>query len=143
VKSEFLKERLESLKENEINACNAFIEILKKIKGVAYEIVDFPEEKNRKTQDVEVILAPKSENGQSPKIAVEHTIVEAHDKQLAYVNQSYDVVEKINMRCQGKLPIDHYFQLVIPPALIIDTSKKREINLLKKYQVGSLIWQKL
>ena len=77
-------------KENEINACNAFIEILQRIKGVEYYPERWPEKENRNIPDVEVILAPKDKNGQLPKIAVEHTIIEAHDKQIAYVNQSYD-----------------------------------------------------
>lgn len=111
------------MKKNEANAVNAFIEILKKIKGVEYEQVKFPEKENRNTPDVEVILSSKNKGGQLPKIAVEHTIVEAHEKQIAYVNQSYDVVEKINLRCQSKLPTDRYFKLVIPPVLIVDTSK--------------------
>jgi len=128
--SGFLEERLDSLKDNEKNACNAFIEILKKIKGVTYEIIELPEEKNRNTQDVEAILAPTDDEGQSPKIAVEHTIVEAHDKQLTYVNQLYDIVENINRMCQQKLPIDRYFSLCIPPPLVRGT--KEEINQLIK-----------
>jgi hypothetical protein len=111
-------------KENEINALTAFIEILYKIRGVQYDILNSPEEENRNTQDVEAILAPKDKDVQSPKIAVEHTIIEAHEEQIAYVNQSYDIVVKINQRCQGKLPTNRHFQIVIPPALIIDTSKK-------------------
>ena len=112
------------MKENEINAITAFIEILQKIKGVEYKIDSLPEEENRNTQDVEAILAPKDIDVQSPKIAVEHTIIEAHEDQIAYVNQSYDLVIKINQKCLGKLPTNHHFQLVIPPALIVDTSNK-------------------
>jgi len=112
------------MKENEINAITAFIEILQKIKGVEYKIDSLPEDENRNTQDVEAILAPKDKDVQSPKIAVEHTIVEAHEDQIAYVNQSYDLVMKINHKCQGKLPTNYHFQLVIPPDLIVDTSNK-------------------
>ncbi len=112
------------MKENEKNACDAFIKIFLKMKGIEYRIDEFPEEINRNSQDVEVILTPKDKNEQSPKIAVEHTIVEAHEKQIAYVNQSYDIVGKINQRCKGKLPTNCYFQLDIPPALVIGTSNK-------------------
>ena len=107
------------MKKNEKNACNAFIDILQKINGVAYEVVDYPEERNRKTPDVEVILAPKDENGQSPKIAVEHTIIEAHKKQISYVNQLYGIEKEIGQRFQGKLPIDYCFGLIAPPSLIV------------------------
>lgn len=109
------------MKKNEENACKAFIEILKEISGVTYKIDDLPEEKNRTTQDVEAILAPKDEDRQSPRIAVEHTIIEAHDKQIAYVNQLNDVVEEINRKCHDKLPTDRYFSLSIPPALVRGT----------------------
>ena len=61
-------------KENEINACNAFIEILRRIKGVENYPESWPEKENRNIPDVEVILAPKDKNGQLPKIAVEHTM---------------------------------------------------------------------
>ena len=50
--------------------------------------------------------------------------VEAHDKQIAYVNQSYDIVEKINQRCQGKLPTNRWFHIIVPSVLITDTSKE-------------------
>ena len=119
-----MKERLNNLSEE--NACNAFIDILKVIKGVTYETVDRPDEKNRNTPDVDFILAPKDNDGQFPKIAVEHTIIEAHDKQIAYDNQLYDIVEEINRRCHERLPPDRYFSLSIPPALVRDT--KVEIN---------------
>ncbi|HUT30376.1 MAG TPA: hypothetical protein VMX13_11345 [Sedimentisphaerales bacterium] len=122
----------EEEKENEENACNAFIEILKKIKGVEYIIKCRPDKSNSETKDVDFILAPKDEDCQSPRIAVEHTIIEAHGKQIAYVNQSYDVVEKINQRCQGKLPTNRWFQIVIPPALITDTSKENRGQFIKE-----------
>ena len=112
--------------ENEKNACDAFIEILQKITGVEYYPESWPEYENRNVQDVEVILAPKDRNTKVPKIAVEHTIIEAHERQIAYVHQSYDIVEKINQRCKGKLPTDRFFLLVIPPALAKGT--KDEIN---------------
>jgi hypothetical protein len=118
---ELVSKMFNSSKKSEENACNAFIEILQKIKSVEYKIVCRPEEKNRNAPDIDFILAPNVENDQYPEIAVEHTIIEAHDKQIAYVNQLYDVVEKINQKCQGKLPTDRYFSLSIPPALVRGT----------------------
>ncbi len=108
--SGFLKERLDSLKKmkkkkNEKNACNAFIRILRKIEGVEYEVADCPDERNRSTLDVDFILALESENWNYPKIAVEHTIVEAHEEQKAYVHQLERIEKKIDQRCQGRLPL--------------------------------------
>ena len=113
-------------KENEINACKAFIEILKKIKGVEYIKKCMPDKSNSKTKDVDFILAPKDEDCQSPRIAVEHTIIEAHENQIRYVNHLYDIVTEIDRRCQEKLPADHYFALTIPPSLVRGTQE--EIN---------------
>ena len=109
-------------RENEINAREAFIEILQSIKGVEYYPEERPENENRKTPDVDFVLATRDKNEQHHKIAVEHTIIEAHDKQKAYVNQSPNVVEGINQRCRGNLPTNRWFQIVIPPALITDTT---------------------
>ena len=118
-------------RKNETNACNDFITILHEIKGVEYIIKCRPEESNSKTEDVDFILAPKNKKVQLPKIAVEHTIVEAHNEQIAYIKYMYKVVEKINQRCQDKLPTNNYFELVIPPALIVDTSKESREQFVK------------
>jgi hypothetical protein len=120
------------MKVNEINAITAFIEILQKIKGVEYKIDSLPEEENRNTQDVEAILAPKDKNVQSPKIAVEHTIVEAHNNQILYVDQLSDIKKEIDRRCQGKLPTDRFFGLIVPPPLIVGTSKKDRKQFIEK-----------
>ncbi|MDH4202837.1 MAG: hypothetical protein OEV87_08070 [Phycisphaerae bacterium] len=121
-----------SNRENEINACNAFIEILREISSVEYEIICRPDENNNSSQDIDFVLAPKDKNGQLSKIAVEHTIIEAHDKQIAYVNQSYDVVEEINQRSQGKLPTNRWFHIVVPPALITNTTKESRVQFIKE-----------
>lgn len=111
--------------ENEKNALTAFIEILRKIKGVEYTIDRFPEKENRSTPDVEAILVPKDKDVKSPNIAVEHTIVEAHEDQIDYVKQSYNIVKEINHRCHEKLPISYYFALIPSPSLVVGMNKKR------------------
>lgn len=111
------------MKKNEENACRAFIAILQETKGVEYKEGEFPEESNRNTPDVEVILRPKDER--FPRIAVEHTIIEAHNEQLAYAHQLCGIEREIGQRCQGKLPIDRCFVLVAPPSLIIGMNKKK------------------
>lgn len=119
-------------RKNEIAARNAFIEILQKIKGVEYFPESRPEDEDRNIPAIDFILAPKDENKKVPKIAVEHTIVEAHDRQIEYVNHSYDIVEKINQKCKGKLPTNRCFQLIIPPDLIVATSRKKRDKLIEK-----------
>jgi hypothetical protein len=130
-----LKERLNSVKKNEENACNALIKILEDIKGVTYKIVGRPEEKNRNTPEVDFILAPTGGNEQSPKIAVEHTIIEAHKEQLSYVNQLYGIEKEIDQRCQGRLPIDYCFNLSAPPSLIVGMNKKNRDQFVEEMSV--------
>lgn len=111
-------------KENEKNACEYFIKILKKIKGVEYIIKCRPDKQNSKTKDVDFILAPKDEDCQSPKIAVEHTTVEVHEKQIHYVDQLRQLEEEIYSGCKGELPPDYCLSLTAPPSLIMGTSKQ-------------------
>jgi len=111
-------------KLNEENACKAFIEILRKITGVDYEKEYSPDEHSVASSDVDYILISK--DGRSHRIAVEHTIVESFGKQIAYVNQSYDVVEQVNVQCQGKLPMDRYYFLIVLPPLIGSLKRNRK-----------------
>ncbi len=111
-------------KENETNACDAFVEILRRIKGVEYCPERWPEKENRNSPDIEVILVPKDKKGQLPKIAVEHTIVEAHKEQLVYVNQLCGIEKELKQRCQGRLPNEYCFSLIAPPSLIVGLNKK-------------------
>lgn len=117
-------------KPNEENACHAFIEILEKIKGVEYEKESSPDEQSGASSDVDYILISK--DGRSHRIAVEHTTVESFGKQIAYVYQSYDVVEQINVKCQGKLPADRYYFLIIPPPLSGSLKKRRKKQFVKE-----------
>ena len=109
-------------KLNEENACEAFIEILRKITGKEYKKEDSPDEHSGSVSDVDYILI--TEDGRSTRIAVEHTIVESFEKQIIYGYQSYEVVKQINDQCQGKLPTDRYYILTVPPTLIKSLKRK-------------------
>jgi len=121
-------------KVNEENACNAFIEILERITGVEYEKENSPDEQSGVSSDVDYILISK--DGRSHRIAVEHTRVESFEEQIAYINQSYDVVEQINVQCQGKLPADHYYILTVPHPLIKSLKRKRK----KRFVEDMYLW---
>jgi hypothetical protein len=120
------------MKENEKNACNDFIYILEQIKGVGYKIDSFPQEESRNTKEVEAILAPKDNDEQHPRIAVEHTIIEAHNNQILYVDQLCDIEKEINQKCHGKLPTGRFFVLIVPPSLILGMNKKNREQLVKE-----------
>ena len=110
-------------KVNEENACNAFIEILKKITGVDYEKESSPDEQSSASPNVDYILISK--DGRSHRIAVEHTKVESFGGQIRYFSQSYDVVEAINVQCQGKLPTDRFYFVSVPHSLIGSLTTRR------------------
>ncbi len=123
---------MNSKKKSEKNACDAFIEILQKITGVTYKEVDRPDEKNSVTQDIDFILNANLENARYPKIAVEHTIIEAHEKQKEYVNQLNGIEKEIDQKCQGKLPIDSCFNLSAPLSLIAGMNKRKKAQFVEE-----------
>jgi len=117
------------LKENEKNACDSFVYILRKI-GLKYKVGEIVE--NSRTKDVEMILSPEDESKQYPKIAIEHTIIEAHNNQKLYVQQLSDIENEISQKCQGKLPADRLFSLIVPPILIIGKKRKKRSQFIEK-----------
>ncbi len=103
-------------KQNEQNACDAFIAILHVFTGIKYVKCESPDELNRRTPDIDFVLI--SSTDKNDKIAVEHTILESFDRQIKYVNRSYDIVSKINVGCRKRIPADRYYFLAIPPLMV-------------------------
>jgi hypothetical protein len=64
------------------------------------------------------------ESASFPRIAVEHTIVEAYRGQKTYVTRSYDIVQAVDRNCAGRLPADRFFGLVLPPDLVNELRRK-------------------
>jgi hypothetical protein len=113
-------------KKNELNACNALIEILERITGVRYECENSPDDGSSDGPEVDFIL--KSTCDGTLRIAVEHTVIELFEGQIGYVRWSHDIVEEINNQCRGKIPPDRYFFLRVPEMLITTLrSKKRKM----------------
>lgn len=90
------------MRPNELDACKRFIEILKSVTGTEYVEFERPEELNRSTPDVELILV--SSSNQNDKIAIEHTRVQSFDGQIEYLNWSWDIVSSINAVCKERIP---------------------------------------
>jgi hypothetical protein len=101
---------------NEQSACQGFIAILNILTGMQYEKIESPDDRNRQTPDVDFLL--ESNGGERDTIAVEHTILESFERQIRYVNRSYDIVESINDGCKNSIPADRYYFLGIPPGLV-------------------------
>lgn len=89
--------------------------------GSVYETTDYPDERNTVERDVDFILTPK--DAELPMLAIEHTIVESFEGQIRYVNKSWDLVQEVNSKCRGALPIDRYFILVVPNTLVDSLEK--------------------
>jgi hypothetical protein len=109
-------------KPNELNACAAFITILRSLTDIEDWEFESPDEVNRSTRDVDFVLFSRS--NKNDKIAVEHTIVESFDGQIEYVNRSYDIVDLINAGCRKRLPGDHYYILAVPPIIVDSLVRK-------------------
>lgn len=102
-------------KLNEESARDALMAILPWLDGRQYELQSQPDELNHPERDVDFIFKPRKVA--TPMLAIEHTVVEAYDGQIAYSHRSYDLAQAINTRCHDQLPADRYFFLVIPERL--------------------------
>ena len=111
---------------NELDACAAFITILKSLTDMDYEVSGSPDEENRSTPDVDFVLASSSdENG---KIAVEHTTVESFDGQRGYVNRWSEIVRSVNDGCGKRIPPDRYYFLAAPPKIVDSLVGERRVR---------------
>jgi len=112
-------------RQNEVNAINALLEILPFFVRGRYVENSSPDEENPQCKDVDYVLAPCDNS--LPNLAVEHTKVEAFRGQMTYVNKSFDIVHEINIKCQGQLPTDRYFSLVVS-YLFVKSLRKQAIK---------------
>lgn len=125
-------------KQNEQNACEAFIAILNTLTGIQYIKSESPDEINRETRDVDFLITSISD--ESDRIAVEHTVLESFEGQIGYVNRSYDVVGSINADCRNKIPTDRYYFLAIPPKVadsIVGKNRLRFVSNLSSWVVAT------
>jgi hypothetical protein len=110
---------------NEFNAVDALIGIVPFLLGCTYSLGGSPDDLDSQQKEIDFVLVP-NEPG-SPKLAVEHTVVEAYRGQRTYLLKSYEIVQKIDSECQGELPVDRFFGLVLPPELV-DQLRRKELD---------------
>ena len=110
---------------NEFNAVDALIGIVPFLLGTTYSRGGSPDELDSQQKEIDFVLVP-NEPG-SPKLAVEHTVVEAYRGQRTYSLKSYEIVQKIDLKCLGKLPKDRFFGLVLFPELV-DQLRRKELD---------------
>jgi hypothetical protein len=115
------------MKPNEQDACKHFIEILKSLTGTEYVELERPDELNRSTPDVELVLV--SSSNQNDKIAVEHTRVQSFDGQIKYLNRSWDIVSSVNAGCRERIPANRCYFLAVPPTVVDSLVSKRSREL--------------
>ena len=109
-------------RRNEANAIAALMGVMPFLTGCKYQEGGSPDDSTSSYKEVDFLLY--SDSGKCPKLAVEHTKVEAFRGQVTYVNRSYEIVEEINRLCLHKLPEDRYF-ILVPPSTLVDTLRKR------------------
>jgi hypothetical protein len=110
---------------NEFNAVDALVGIAPWLLGCGYTVSESPDELDSKQKEVDFVLAPKEP--MCPKLAVEHTVVEAFPGQRTYLHKSYEIVDRVNLAISAKLPINRFFGLVLPPELV-NQLRRKEID---------------
>lgn len=109
--------------QNELNAAEGIAQIITDVTGTKYTVGRSPDEEKPVVKEVDFLLMPESNN--SPWLAMEHTRVEAFEHQMTYTNKSYDIVSQVADRCDGNLPQDRYYILVV--ADFVHALRKKEI----------------
>ena len=94
-------------RQNELNAAEGVAQIMSLLAGIPYKMAESPDDTNSATKEVDFIVSPVSPS--VPKIALEHTIVEAFEGQITYVTRSFDIASSVAAECNGKLPFDRYY----------------------------------
>jgi hypothetical protein len=69
---------------------------------------------NERSEREETCFVLNSMSEGQPSLAVEHAGIDAFKDQAAVKNRSFDVVAEIAARCEGNLPKDRYYYLVVP-----------------------------
>jgi hypothetical protein len=110
---------------NESNALEALLGIIPAITGCNYSTGGSPDDIDSQNKEVDFILIPDS--GSFPKLAIEHTVVEAYRGQKTYIDRSYKIVKEIDLKCKASLPSNRFFGLVLPPNLV-DLLQRKEID---------------
>jgi hypothetical protein len=114
------------MKPNELDACERFIEIVKSLTGIEYVEFERPDEVNRSTPDVELVLV--SSINKNDKIAVEHTRVESFQGQIEYVNRWHNIVCSVNDGCRERIPPDRYYFLAAPQKMVDSLVGERRVR---------------
>ncbi|MGB8886236.1 MAG: hypothetical protein WCC87_05900 [Candidatus Korobacteraceae bacterium] len=114
-------------KQNELNARDAFITILKSLTDIEYVESESPDEVNRNTPAVDFVLVSSSD--ENDNIAVEHTRVESFDEQIEYVNRWHNIVDSVRAGCRNQIPPDRYYFLAVPPIIVDSLVRKRSREL--------------
>jgi hypothetical protein len=114
-------------KQNELNARESFITILKSLTDIEYNAeLKSPDEINRRTPDVDFVLVSRID--EKDRIAVEHTIIESFDKQIRYVKKWRDIVCSVNAGCRQRIPPDRYYFLAAPPIIVDSLDEKSRVR---------------
>ncbi len=111
---------------NELNAADGIAQIVTDMTGTKYMVAESPDEGTSAVKEVDFLLAPESST--APKLAMEHTVVEAYEYQMTYVKRSYDIVSQVAAKCNGNLPPDRYYILVVTDSLEDTLRKKKTIS---------------
>jgi len=95
-------------KEHEKRVCHAALDFIVKRKKIVVEKVEYPDEKERRKQAVDVLV--KSSSGE---IVLEHTRIESYTKQIEDWSQIWKLLKPFEAKLEGKLPTPGYYNLSV------------------------------
>lgn len=95
-------------KEYEKRVCKAVIEIIKKRKNLLVDKIEYPDEKERNKQAVDVLLKCSSR-----EIVLEHTRIESYPQQIKDWSQIRKLLKPLEEMLTGKLPAPGHYELSV------------------------------
>lgn len=112
----------------EKRALNIVRNLLSERLGIELSVVEKPDEKNRNTKDIDLLL----KNGKNQHFAFEHTSIDAYEDQRGIQNNIYNFLKPIFNELKRVIPKDRYFKLIVPHEFIINLSNNKKKELRKK-----------
>ncbi|MGB8227030.1 MAG: transposase [Sedimentisphaerales bacterium] len=100
-------------KEHENRVCKAVLDVIAKRKNIVVEGIDYPDEKNRSEQAVDMLVRYSSS-----EMVVEHTRIESYPRQIEGWSQVRKLLKPIEEMIAHKLPLPGHYELAVDEGAI-------------------------
>ena len=95
-------------KEHEKSVCKAVVDFIARRKGIVIEYIDYPDEKERTKEEVDVLV--KASSGE---IVLEHTRIESYPKQIEDWSQVRRLLKPLEEILDKQLPMPGHYELAV------------------------------